>query len=125
MKQCNTCNEEKPVTEFYRRSPAAGGGYEAFCKECKKQKYQRDRAWEHLKERYGITKQDYYNILETQNGQCGICGCDSGDSKFHVDHCHETGKVRGLLCQKCNCGLGLLGDTVEGLMKALNYMENN
>jgi len=124
VKTCNVCEEIKPISEFYRRSPAAGGGHEAFCKFCKKEKYKRDRAWEHLKERYGVDKNAYYRILDSQNGCCGICGEEAGDSKLHVDHCHATGVVRGLLCQKCNTGIGLLGDNLESVLKAVNYLKD-
>jgi hypothetical protein len=46
-----------------------------------------------------------------------------GRGTFHVDHCHETGKIRGLLCHSCNTGIGKLGDNLEGLQKAVSYLE--
>ena len=64
----------------------------------------------HLKYTYGISQSDYNKMINSQNGLCSICGSDDiGDKRnkyFHVDHCHETGKVRGLLCSRCNTKLG-------------------
>jgi hypothetical protein len=61
-----------------------------------------------LKTKYGITLDDYKKMLEDQNGLCLICGIDTprGNKSWHVDHCHKTGKVRGLLCNYCNPRLG-------------------
>lgn len=78
--------------------------------------------------RYGITV-DYYNsMLAKQGGGCALCGCkDSGCSKkdrLHVDHCHTTGKVRGLLCTNCNQGLGKFKDNPDRLRKAAEYLED-
>jgi hypothetical protein len=74
-----------------------------------------------LRTRFGITLEDYSNIKESQNGVCAICG-----SKDHialaVDHCHETKKVRGLLCKNCNTLLGNAKDKVEILNKAIAYL---
>ena len=77
---------------------------------------------------YKIAPEDYDRMLAEQDGVCAICGSDDPQvgrhvrGYFHVDHCHGTGKVRGLLCGKCNWGLGLLGDSISGLEKALEYL---
>lgn len=55
-------------------------------------------------------------------GRCGICGKEPR-SGFVIDHDHKTGRVRGLLCQRCNSGLGSLGDSIEGLKAAIAYLE--
>jgi hypothetical protein len=76
-------------------------------------------------ERYGISYQDYCNLLKEQNHKCAICGIDEVDSrsnKLCVDHDHETGKVRQLLCHNCNCGLGHFQDNVSVLEEALKYL---
>jgi hypothetical protein len=77
-----------------------------------------------LKKRYGITPEDYDRLLEKQNHSCGSCGRTkpSGHGRFHVDHCHTTGKVRGLLCHHCNNGIGNLGDTYQSLQSAAYYL---
>lgn len=69
--------------------------------------------------RYGLTPEQYAALLEKQDGKCAIC-CETKD--LHVDHCHETKKVRGLLCGACNRGLGLFGDAADKLRRAGQYL---
>jgi len=72
--------------------------------------------------RYGITLADYDKMLESQNGRCKICDADKAGKAgqcFAVDHCHSTGRVRGLLCIKCNARLGWLERHMEQAMKYL------
>lgn len=77
-----------------------------------------------LKSDYGITLTQYEQMLTEQNGQCKICGTsDPGDKSFHVDHCHMTQRVRGLLCFNCNVGLGKFKDNVMLLREAALYLE--
>lgn len=75
--------------------------------------------------RYGITLEQYEEILTAQGGVCAICGGTklSRGNFFHVDHDHETGEIRGLLCDRCNHGLGKFGDSVEILQKAIEYLK--
>lgn len=77
-----------------------------------------------LKFRYGITIEQYDKILDKQNSSCGICHQheDTLNKRLVVDHCHTTGKVRGLLCPSCNRGLGLLKDSDEVLFQAIAYL---
>lgn len=75
---------------------------------------------------YGLTIEDFDRILERQCGRCAICGTsDPGRKGFCVDHCHDTGRVRGLLCTNCNVGIGQLGDDVDRLMRAVEYLKAN
>jgi len=71
-----------------------------------------ERNWNgHLKRLYGVTAADHAALLIKQNGRCAICGTDKPGAvakRFHLDHCHETKKVRGLLCVACNTSLGVL-----------------
>jgi hypothetical protein len=81
------------------------------------------------KKLYGVTLDEYNKLLESQDGVCKICNrteleSSCVDRNLHVDHCHDTGKVRGLLCTKCNTALGLLSDDPELLKKAIDYLEN-
>ena len=72
-----------------------------------------------------ITEDDYNNMLKSQNYCCAICGTDTPTGKwkvFAVDHDHTTGKVRSLLCNECNRGIGLLKDSPDLLMKAATYL---
>jgi hypothetical protein len=81
-----------------------------------------------LRSKYGITSAQYDTMLSAQNGGCAICGSTSPKSrfgKFHVDHCHSTGAVRGLLCSPCNTAIGLLGDKPEVAEAAASYLRKN
>ena len=73
----------------------------------------------HLQRKFGITLAEYDELLAIQGGGCAICGseCRSGRS-LAVDHCHETGRVRGLLCNSCNRGLGLFADSADRVAAA-------
>lgn len=75
-----------------------------------------------LKYDYNITLEDYNSMQKAQNNSCAICG-NIDDSRLHVDHCHNTNNVRGLLCGKCNRGLGMFDDSPETLHKAIKYLE--
>jgi len=82
---------------------------------------------DHILTRYNLTKPDYEKLLVVQNNQCAICGIKFGvsilDNTPHVDHNHENLRVRGLLCRRCNSGLGQFGDRVESLLKAIDYLK--
>ena len=85
------------------------------------------RAWEikgALKRKFGITVERYYTMLKEQNGKCAICGSDKpkGKGRWHVDHCHKTGEIRGLLCCHCNQALGLFRDNIDTLNSAREYL---
>ena len=73
--------------------------------------------------KYGITIVEYELMEKKQNCRCAICGKKQSGKKLAVDHCHKTGRVRGLLCGNCNSGIGKLNDDVEILKKALKYLQ--
>ena len=83
-----------------------------------------------LKTRYGITTEQYAEMVKIQNNRCAICGNEETAKhnrtglvqKLAVDHCHTTGKNRGLLCQDCNRGLGKFKDSPQRLKKAIEYL---
>lgn len=85
----------------------------------------------HFQHRYGITLERYYEMVEKQGGVCALCHRTSqtinpktGEPRpLYVDHNHENGKVRGLLCQKCNTALAQFGDSVEVLERAIKYIK--
>jgi hypothetical protein len=97
-----------------------------ICDECKSQK--RDRV-EYERRRtcrgYGITLEEFNAMLKAQGNRCAICkGDDPGAShNWHIDHCHESGVVRGLLCSPCNLGLGFLKDDPEVMYRAVEYIK--
>lgn len=76
----------------------------------------------HLK-RYGLTYADYVEMLAAQNGGCRICGQAPGKRRLAVDHDHQTGKVRGLLCGRCNSGLGFFQDDSARMRQAIAYLD--
>lgn len=134
MKTCKKCGEAKPVDEFHRHATNKDGR-RGSCKPCDilltaewhaaHPDYYRRK---HLRRTYGITLEQYHDLLTSQSGGCACCGATraggSSDS-FHVDHCHETGKIRGLLCNNCNIGIGALGDNASGVARALAYLERS
>jgi hypothetical protein len=73
--------------------------------------------------RYGISDEDYEAMLLRQGGACGICRRKPGKRRLDVDHCHVTGQVRGLLCRKCNSGIGFYGDDARLTREAAAYLE--
>ena len=82
--------------------------------------------WRNIKNLYKLTKEDFFQMLEDQEHCCKLCDNEFeslSQRHLHIDHCHETDKVRGLLCMKCNVGLGMLGDNEAGLLKALAYVK--
>lgn len=89
-----------------------------------KKRVGKDRWARNIKTKFGLTPQEYNTLLDLQGGGCAICGLKPGEQKrrLNVDHDHETGEVRGILCSRCNSGLGVFGDNEEGLLKALEYL---
>ena len=89
-------------------------------------KNRREKSWRKYmyKTLYGITQEDYNLLLEKQDGKCAICKRPPKEGKILcVDHCHGTGKVRGLLCHGCNTAIGKLGG-IDGLEAALDYLRS-
>jgi len=145
MKTCRCCGESKPSSEFVKNK-ACKNGLDSICLVCNRnnQKIWREKNPEkrklqvqreadpsklynrrkYLKHSYGITVDDYDHMYTTQKGCCAICGVHQSETvrKFHVDHCHSTGKIRGLLCQDCNHLLGRAKDTREILSNAIAYL---
>lgn len=82
-----------------------------------------------LRRRYNMTLDDYEQMLIAQNGVCAICegpprGRGADEDRFHVDHCHETGRVRGLLCSPCNTAVGLLDEDAKRALRLAQYIED-
>ena len=80
-----------------------------------------------MKNTYGISLQDYNRMFAEQEGCCAICHTHQSQFKraFAVDHCHDTGKVRALLCLNCNTGIGKFNDNTEFLRMAIDYLEKH
>ncbi len=88
------------------------------------ERYKTSKRKARLKQLYGISLEYYNNLFEEQQGCCGICGKHQTELSItlHVDHDHKTNEIRGLLCADCNLGLGKLGDSLEGLQRAMEYL---
>lgn len=124
VKVCTNCAIEKSIQDF-----SFSRGYAQWCKEChreaarisSKKKTSEQNRLKHLKNRYNLTSEEFTYMVMEQGGVCAVCGLVP--SALYVDHDHITGTVRGLLCQKCNSGIGFLGDSLEGLEKAVSYLK--
>ena len=81
-----------------------------------------------MKTKYKISPEEVSDLLDSQRGCCALCkeSLLFPDSKkgYHIDHCHTTGKVRGLLCHSCNVALGLLKDNIETLERMIDYLKD-
>ncbi|MDI3407070.1 endonuclease VII domain-containing protein [Streptomyces sp. B-S-A6] len=116
-KYCRRCGEIKPHSEWHRNS-SASDGLSTSCKACRAAA---GRAG-HLKRQYGMTEADRDELVASQKGLCVIC---LKNPAVHVDHCHSTGKVRGVLCFNCNSAIGKLGDDPDALRRAIAYLGGN
>lgn len=136
QKTCTQCNQWKSLCEFqYRKDTKL---HRSECHACVKQrkieyysvpKRQRERRNNSFLLNYGITHDDYDRLLAKQGNACAICGTTDPSGKsgrfsyFSIDHCHDTGAVRGLLCNHCNRGIGFLQDSPVLLTNALKYLQ--
>ena len=144
MKTCQVCNRELELFEFPRGKQRVDGSYNyrPTCKDCTveqnldhyhnkggKEK-QKQRSFKNNLKKYGITPENYQELFKQQEGKCAICSSSEvsvarRSYNLFVDHDHETGKVRGLLCHHCNAGLGHFRDNEETLNKAIEYLNAN
>lgn len=121
LKTCSKCKKTFPATlEYFHRNH---GKLRSSCKSCERKR----RRAQHLKSLYNIDCSEYGKLLAKQGYKCAICDKKLKKSKKEgkhaaVDHCHKTGKIRGILCHQCNRGLGMLGDTLCQLKKAVKYL---
>ena len=134
-KKCYRCKKVKQLSEF-TKDVGQRDGHNGCCKSCASEKYKictakngsyikiRSRDQNYLN-KYGLEKGGYDKLLKKQSSRCGICGFPPILKTLVVDHCHETGKVRGLLCDNCNKGIGFLRDDPDMLRSAIAWIENN
>jgi lipopolysaccharide biosynthesis glycosyltransferase len=130
---CNVCKSFLAV-EMFHTDNSRKDGYTSYCKPCKLEKnrewreknpksYKMSQRRQRRKREYGVSDEDYSNMLIAQSDCCAICKVSIG-WEAAVDHCHKTGKVRGLLCNTCNTGIGMLKDDVEVIQNAVYYLKN-
>ena len=137
MKVCSHCRQDLPLSEFYITKKKLKSGEikktpRYVCKACdRKAKRERDkrnpdrRANKHLINKYGITLKQKQQMIIDQGCKCKICPkpiSPAEHSKSHVDHCHETGHIRGVLCHNCNRGIGYLQHNPAILVSASQYL---
>lgn len=117
-KRCPSCERTLPIECFPVRDRTS-----RLCSDCSGETPY--RRW-HLKNRFGLSPTEYRAMLEKQGGKCAICGTmDSGREntvRLSVDHCHETGRIRGLLCHSCNVFLGHAKDNPDILRRGAEYL---
>jgi len=132
-KKCSKCREILPIDHFGMREDLKRPL--SRCRSCQleaNKEYAKNNpdASRHrnLKYKYGVTKEDYDRMFKEQNGVCGICKQAETSIRslyLSIDHNHETGKVRGLLCRNCNSALGKLKDSIERMKAMIEWMEKN
>lgn len=144
-KYCPDCGEERPAKEFHKNKRNKGG-LASYCRMHTRQRYEqhyahnaparrtyqkrrREEQAEHtrrlqrlskIKSKYGLDRDAYATLVAAADGRCAICG---REKKLQIDHCHTTGKVRGLICWSCNIALGKMEDSVERLQAAIRYLQ--
>lgn len=137
---CRKCKERKPESQFSFQKTKNSRMRHAYCRPCatentrewrkknpekfaaQKKRTRRNKRFA----KYSISEWEYEDLLEIQGGLCAICRIDltKADREPHIDHCHDSLKVRGILCGSCNIGLGMFKDSIDVMKKAINYLEN-
>lgn len=138
LKVCRQCTLEKPADKFRLRKHKGGGRkptYESYCKECeainnkdwmlrhKEERKLVDFA-RNLKRKFGLTVDQYNEMLKAQGNKCAICPAERSLSgkALAVDHNHDTLEIRGLLCNECNTAIGLLKENIWIIWSAIKYL---
>jgi len=139
MKMCTVCKVAKPFEDFYdgykakkQRDVTNKKYLHSRCKDCdharvkvyhknNRVKVRKQQLISHRRREYGLTEEEYNNMVLSQNNMCAICN-KPNDRTLHIDHEHVTGKVRGLLCSNCNLGIGLLQEDLIILNRAIKYL---
>jgi len=146
MKTCSKCKTIQPLNEFHK-SCSHKDGVNPQCRTCfnkkrrdtnreDKKDLERAKKWytsnkekvrsKQIERKYGITYENYLLLIEDQNNKCAIC-CKimNGKREPAIDHCHDTGQVRQLLCSNCNAAIGLLQDDPIIIEKAAQYVSRH
>jgi len=130
-KHCSKCMEDKPLHAFHIQA-SGPKGRRSRCRVCiaddQRERYDSEKQrWVVVKSRYGITRDEYYQLYASQNGRCAICRRDesaiSRGTFFCIDHDHKGGQVRGLLCTECNLAVGYLESTGASVASVSAYLE--
>ena len=126
--RCADCGQEKPAEEFPRKRTAKRGRH-SYCKMCHNRRTREsvrrlhgNSRHYHLRQRYGLSAREVEVLKAAQGGVCAVCG---ERAAVHVDHEHDTRRVRGILCESCNGFLGAFNDDPELLRAAIDYLERH
>ena len=136
-RECAKCGEVKQLDAFSKYRNGTQQGYRRACNACRYaqakargyatygHKTSRQQRKHEIKYRYGITETELSAMHAEQEGRCAICHAHEDEvGTLNIDHCHISGKVRGLLCKPCNMGLGYFKDSIDRLRKASEYLES-
>ena len=135
-KFCGTCKQDAPI-DLFVKNRAKKDGLQERCTPCRSKHYQekgkltrqkptKEQKRKYLIKSYGLSVHEFEALYTKQHGRCAICNSSNwGKPSPSIDHDHNTNKVRGLLCNNCNRGLGLLGDSTDNLRSALEYLIEN
>ena len=131
---CFRCKTEKPL-DLFKRDKRKPTGRASWCLECNR-KWARENVAKHperereswRRSQYGLDQATYERMLADHDNCCAICTkpftfTEKKSDRPHIDHDHETGRIRGLLCHRCNYGLGTFEDRVETLESAIAYLK--
>lgn len=136
-KFCPRCKTTKPTSDF-GRNVSKSDGLSSYCSKCVREysarwknknrdQTRRTDKYCQAKLKYGLSKDQYDGLIQKQGSKCAICLCEldpfDGTTNTHIDHCHESGKVRGILCRACNVALGGFRDNIDALRRAISYLE--
>lgn len=132
-KRCSHCKEVKDISNFCKNK-STKDGYHHQCKKCASEyalAYSKTKTgkingkFNMLKYRYGLTRDEYHDLINKQKNKCCICGDElkTGTGKSGIDHNHETGKVRGILCRNCNILIGYLECNKHKINIAMKYIK--
>lgn len=136
LRTCRKCgikarnNEELDL--FVKSTNSKFGRYNICkpCHTCSDSSRYHNNSLEKRVKKFGISVDEYNTMVHNQNNSCAICNkpkelFDGRGNNFHIDHCHSSGKVRGLLCSNCNTGLGQFKDNIKSLENAIQYLLEN
>ena len=129
--KCSKCGQEKDSSSF-AKNKSRRSGYNSYCKDCAKDNYYSKAEYKSskalsnrksaLKRKYGLTLEDYQLMWDNQGGVCAICGQPEIGKLLSVDHNHSTGKIRDLLCDRCNKGIGQAKEDLDIICNMIEYL---
>lgn len=132
-KRCKVCGLEKPIQEFYMQLDATKKRRyaKAQCKLCDNarrakhyEEHREEARWQAVFKKYGLTQQSWSKLFESQGSCCAVCRSESPNwgRGWLIDHCHTSGKIRGVVCTNCNLLIGHAQDNISILEATIKYL---